>query len=336
MIKSLQSLRGIFAIIIVIYHYYDRSLPVVTAMACGVSFFFIMSGFALGIHHPVSSLKGFGFMAFMRNRLAKVYPIHLMLTLAMVVFLGIGWKLWVNVLLLQSWFPQHDVWFSYNGVSWFVASLVFCYLFYGVFSYWSLRQRPAVSFGVIAAAAIALMAAILLVPSDSQRWFYHVFPLSRLIDFALGVVLARIYKTPSLKITSRTSTWLAEACLAIILVIILAPRVHGIPRPFYLSVVWFIPLSLLIIALGRGEQQGTALTRILSWKPLVWLGGISFEIYMLQVIVSILVGKLAAIILGHSFHPIVYITIILVLVITISWFTHSYFSTPIARRLKRK
>lgn len=336
MIKSLQSLRGIFAIIIVIYHYYSRSTAVVNATACGVSFFFMMSGFALSMHHEVRTLKGFGYGRFLRNRLAKFYPLHLVLTLAMIYFYGINWKLWANVFLVQSWYTEMDVWFSYNGTSWFVASLAFCYLFYALFSYWSHRLKPAVSLAILGGIIVALTTFYFFLPSDVAVWFYYVFPPARLVPFGLGIVLARLCKDDVMQGSASRWGWTALVMLVVVVTIILWPQTEVIPRVYFLSLVWYVPLAVLIVALCKAEQKGSLVTRVLSWKPLVWLGDISFEIYMWQVLVSLIVGKLAVLVIGHQFVPEVYIAVILVLVIPVAWLTHRYFTTPLARCLRAR
>ena len=35
----------------------------------------------------------------------------------------------INLLLLQSWFPDEQIWLSYNSVTWFISKLAFLFLF---------------------------------------------------------------------------------------------------------------------------------------------------------------------------------------------------------------
>ena len=338
MIRSLQSLRGIFALVIICYHYYSRAPMVVDATACGVAFFFIMSGFALGLNHHVDTLKGFNLVTFMRNRLAKLYPIHLVLTLAMIYFIGINWKLWINIFLIQSWFTEESVWFSYNGTSWFVSSLMFCYLFFGLFSYMSHRIKPIYCLTVLAIAAAALVASYFITPASVHSWLYYTFPVTRLIDFGLGITLAHIYNRSTTPPSEHRRSWGLIATVALVLVLVLIVWPHGSPlaRVCFLSVVWYAPLALLIITLSKAEHNRSTLTRILSWKPLVWLGGISFEMYMWQVLMHCIVCKLGVIFTGHKFMPELHICIIIALIIPLAWLTQRYFTVPIARWIKRQ
>lgn len=334
MIKSLQSLRGIFAIIVVVYHYYSRSTSVVNAGTCGMVFFFIMSGFALSLHHDVRSLKDFSYGKYLRNRFAKLYPLHLLLTLAMACYLGVDCKFWVNVFLLQSWFTDKTMWFSYNGPSWFMSSLVFCYLFYSLFNYWSYKLKPVVMLSALTVATVMLMVSYYFISPDIRHWFFYLFPPARLIPFGLGVVLARFCRGDLMRGSACVWNWLSIGAFVLVIAIILSPRTDVLPWEYFLSVVWLIPLAFLIVALSQAEQKGSIVTRILSWKPLAWLGDISFEIYMWQVLVSIIVGKLAVLMVGHQFLPEVNIVVILALLIPIAWATHRYFTIPVAKRLR--
>ncbi|MBO7609968.1 MAG: acyltransferase [Muribaculaceae bacterium] len=338
MIKSLQSLRGIFAIAIVFYHYYSRAPFWVDNTSCAVTFFFIMSGFALGLHYRVKDLRNFSFRNFMTKRLSKVYPLHLLLTLVMIYFSGIGWKLWANVFLVQSWFTSESVWFSYNGTSWFVASLVFCYLFFAPISYLSTRWKQGTCYAIIAIATLILMAYYWITPPDAVQWLYYISPTTRLIDFSLGILLARAYSDYSLSNSdiSRKKAGVMSIVAALLVISLIAlPHSSQIAKAYYLSVVWYIPLALLILTLCIAENKGTVLTRLLSWKPLVWLGNISFEIYMLQVVVSNIVLKLGIITTGQKFPDNLHIFIIIAIVIPLAWLTKRFFTTPVARFLNR-
>lgn len=75
-------------------------------------------------------------------KLKKVYPIHficfvLAFAPALYQVYSAGHEPWLgemaskavaNLLLVQSWIPNQEYIFSYNGVSWFLSSLMFCYL----------------------------------------------------------------------------------------------------------------------------------------------------------------------------------------------------------------
>lgn len=79
---------------------------------------------------------------YFKRKLKKFYPLHvftyvvtLVLMISAVLQAGealdsgaLDGQSIVNLLLLQSWSWSDDVIFSFNGVSWFLPSLLFCYL----------------------------------------------------------------------------------------------------------------------------------------------------------------------------------------------------------------
>ena len=79
MIGSLQSLRGIFAIMIFLHHFpingkgwFDAGGP------CGVDFFLILSGFVLCVGYENKVLSSdFHYRHFIFKRLIRVYPLHI-------------------------------------------------------------------------------------------------------------------------------------------------------------------------------------------------------------------------------------------------------------------
>ena len=82
MIGSLQSLRGIFAIMIFLHHFpingkgwFDAGGP------CGVDFFLILSGFVLCVGYENKVLSSdFHYRHFIFKRLIRVYPLHIFLS----------------------------------------------------------------------------------------------------------------------------------------------------------------------------------------------------------------------------------------------------------------
>lgn len=66
--------------------------------------------------------------------LKKLYPLHLLLTIACFIYFGINRnrviQLVINTFLIQSWIPADGAYFSLNGVSWYLSSSVFCYFMF--------------------------------------------------------------------------------------------------------------------------------------------------------------------------------------------------------------
>lgn len=130
MIKELTSLRFIL-ILVIFFHHALPSYPGGGDM--GVACFFVLSGFcyALGYGRKVKAAD-FDYRVFLKSRLAKFYPLHwitMLIAIPVSLDAGQGWKngaiLGVNALLMQSWFPLSSVYYSFNGVSWFLSDMLF-------------------------------------------------------------------------------------------------------------------------------------------------------------------------------------------------------------------
>lgn len=149
----------------------------------GVSFFFMASGFLLALKYPVERIEGQG-RRFAWRHAAKLYPLHWLTLIIWLVAMALLGKLVIdpltlglNTLLLQSWSLVHAIYFSYNKFSWFLSTLLFCYLCYPLLARWlsPLRMR----YKVIILAVLVIADFIILAGSDDySRTALYVFPLS--------------------------------------------------------------------------------------------------------------------------------------------------------------
>ena len=108
MIRTLQSLRFVFVMLVVISHYNDAHFDF--GGDCGVSFFFILSGFVLSLAYSDKISEGnFCSWSLLKRQWKKVYPLHIMTFIVMVLFdMRLGYHhsisaLIANMLLMQSW-----------------------------------------------------------------------------------------------------------------------------------------------------------------------------------------------------------------------------------------
>ena len=196
MIKSVQALRFVFIMLVVFSHFYGKVFDF--GGECGVSFFFMLSGFIISYAYATKVEKGtFQHKRFLVRQLLKFYPLHVLTFIIMVVLdarLGhfFSWdKLLANLLLLQSWVPSDEFYFVANGLSWFLSDLVFFYLMFPVVLRLLMhvsRQMLAVTTVVVVVLYAILAASI---PHELVNPLLYASPLTRLIDFAIGILLYR-------------------------------------------------------------------------------------------------------------------------------------------------
>lgn len=286
-IEELSSLRFIFIILIFLHH----AAAYTGGGYLGVAFFFILGGFVmtLGYKDRISG-SAFSYRTFLLRRSAKYYPLHWLCLLAfllLVVHTGEFGKdqvgtLLLNAALLQSWVPLKPVYFSFNGPSWFLSDMllmvcVFPLLLKGIAAILKSRRWTV----VFLIALLAGYAALFLTVKDEHRHFVlYILPLVRLMDFIFGILSAFLF----LSLKDRETALSAHAvplqilmygCLGALLCLSLV-----LPQPWLLCAPVFAPLICALLILVSLQPVGGK--SVFSWKPLIFLGGFSFEIYMLH------------------------------------------------------
>ncbi len=290
-IKPLTGLRFFAAMWVVLYHYWpklqtDFTPALVEKGYLGVELFFTLSGFILCHVYLESFGEGrFKYGAFLWNRLARVYPLHIA-TLLGVMALGIGatvagfgidsnildWdSLPANLLLLQAWgfAPQA----AFNHPSWSISAEWFAYLTFPAFAWasWKLRHHPWMGAGL----ALGFMAILYplytaLTGESLTQATIHWGALRIVPCFALGCAMHGLWRGGA--VTSLRAGAVGAAFMGAGAV---AAAVSGAPDLF--AVAGF---GGLILCLAGMAEHGS---RFGSSQSLVYLGEISYSVYMICV-----------------------------------------------------
>lgn len=363
MIKTINGWRAVFALMIVLFHVGVAGLEEMTW--AGVSFFLMASGFLLTLKHPFAQLDGAGYRRFAWGHALKLYPLHwLTLLLWLVATAMVGTlvidpvALPLNAGLLQSWSLTHAIYFSYNKFSWFLCTLLFCYLCYPLLArrYATLPSQPKL---VILAVLILIDIIILAVvgKDDYSRTALYVFPPVRLIDFIIGMTLASsldsIKRWPALG-KGENGTDAELVILALLSVVVMSYRTYSWLLPWSDAVIWWLPIAFLIVMSYLYDRREGFIGKILASRPLQWLGNISFEIFMLQGVAALVFNFLVAPGLAHlgfgrpspfdsagatdlfSISPYALIPwFILPIDILLAWIVNRLFTRPVGRLIKR-
>lgn len=134
-IDSLTGLKVIAMLLLFWHHSTIPKLPVdIGARTC--EFLFVVSGFLVGynyfyIERPATWKESFQYAY---SKFLKFWPLHFF---AMLLVMGLRVRpiftfsnlmtAVLNISLLQAWSPYQEIYFSYNGASWFLSALLFCY-----------------------------------------------------------------------------------------------------------------------------------------------------------------------------------------------------------------
>lgn len=269
MIKSLQSMRFLMAMLIFHHHFYTNP-QVVQFGVFPVAFFFMLSGFlmSMGYADRVFSPE-FSFRQFMRRRLIRIMPLNVTgLIFAMLVTaaigivhvnprIGVSWMLIPDLFLVQSWIPVERVYFSGNAVAWFLSDMLFCYLLFPTICKILRRSmKPCIMVLVLYFIAVGH------IPEHRVHAFVYINPAFRVVDFMLGVCLymyfskwrACIHRIQKLSALNRTVIEVAPFAFAV-LSLAVYPYV---PTCFSYASLYWIPSAVLIFvfAVMAGDGGG--------------------------------------------------------------------------------
>lgn len=261
----------------------------------GVTFFFILSGFILTHSYEVRiTKKKVDYFDFLIARIARVFPTHiltLLISLPSLINLWVSYGLFsiaifgMNAFLLQSFIPSRSVFYSFNAPSWCLSALLFFYIIFPFLAV--LRTSKLLMIAVFVLGyqlfVIGFIGTNRLYDASEQFYIFqfliYVFPLSRLIDFVVGIILYRFFCS-----TRRCSVIYSTLFQILAVLIFCGFFVYHQSIPYYyrFDLYYLIPLSLVIIAFA---YENGYLARIIDKNGLVFLGSASFAFYMIHQIV---------------------------------------------------
>jgi peptidoglycan/LPS O-acetylase OafA/YrhL len=286
-INSLTSTRAFAAIMVFIHHFgrdvfpFSRFPSVFTSGNLAVGYFFLLSGFVLYISYYNREVGYSDFLIRRVSRIVPVYEIALLLTIVLAVHyqnynihaVQSMKEIGFSAFLVHAFIPSYPL--VLNGPGWTISVEMF---FYALFPAMLLLQKKSLRTFVAITAVLFVLAQYFHLKYYPQRhalpdnivdtvFFNPVFHFSQ---FLLGMIGGYIFT--HLKSSVPKLRWLPLALFTGIILII-AYR----PENISYHVGLIAPLFLLMIVSIAWTDNKT-----LNLKPLVYLGEISYGIYILQ------------------------------------------------------
>lgn len=311
-LKPLTSLRFAAAAMILAWHA-SNYFPAARGLASypleqGVSFFFVLSGFILTHAYSRRSIT---FPHFVGLRLARLWPVHLVTAILVILFIradsqqlpGTGWfSPWLalasNLTLTHALVPFQLYVFSWNSVSWSISTELFFYLAFlfllrnlGTTWHWKLLGSFGLLLGLAAVASAAGLPRTAGFTELNIAFLVYASPLARGFEFVLGMVTYLAWQSLGrLSVGRMRATGLEVAALALVAWWYFGGQT--MLRPLFgwsdTLAYWFhvagacFAFAPLILAFAGAQG---AIGQALSLRPFVWLGEVSFCLYMVHQIV---------------------------------------------------
>ncbi|MGO4912021.1 acyltransferase family protein [Leeuwenhoekiella sp. W20_SRS_FM14] len=333
MIKSLASLRFVFAFMVFLHHIG------ILQDAIGHAFFYSLSGFILSyVYQERFVQQRFTRRAFLKLRFSRLYPLY-MLTLLVAIPLTIDaftvepteevLKLVSSIFMLQSFIPVADYYFSFNGLAWSISDLFFFYMLFPILIKWIPKASAKALLGSSILVMLVIFGLMQIVPEAWQHWFFYVNPFLRLADFVLGMVLFQILKNVVFKKYEPKFTFYEiVACLLLIGFYWAAPL---FPKVLRYSIYYWIPMTVFI---GVFAVQKGYISRLLTNRVMLFLGELSFGFYLWhQLIIRYAYRFVNHYHLGINIWLLISLCFLIILVV--SWFSYRYFEMPLKRKLRQ-
>ncbi|MFI7292102.1 acyltransferase family protein [Streptomyces anulatus] len=302
--SRLSSLTGVRfpALLLVFLNHIHLGLPLTSREAgetyyawagwigqAGLSLFFLISGFLL----VWTARENDSALHFWRRRFVRIAPLHWVtfaLSLAIFAYPAVsGTAAVLNFLMVSSWSTDPDIFGSMNAPSWSLTCLALFYLLFPAL-HRAVRRIPARRLWWCAGAVVAAIISITVVvravvpadpmihplsPASSLKAFYfiQIFPVSRVLEFLLGILLARVVMS---------GRWIGAVRPLPASALLLAGFLvaYQLPREYRLVAAMIVPVALFAGALAAADIAGRK--SFLATRPMQWLGDISFAFFLVH------------------------------------------------------
>ena len=273
---ALSGLRGLAALTVVMFHAASIGLlPDLLAHNAGtvaVGLFFVLSGFLMGHLYLSQSFSASALGAYGRARVGRVYPLYALVIVIACALNSVGVPFHYGMTAEEMY--RHLVLIDGKSIFWSVSVEI---QFYAIFAlvWWAHRGRPENNW-ILLPPLIATPFLLALPGVGPGR--IDVFPV--LPYFWLGMVLSVFVDE-----TGASSFWrLIGHCLPIALLFYMLSwpgiaETVGLPSDDVRSPSTLLALGLLVISAATSRG---ILARGLSSRPMIWLGEISFAVYLLH------------------------------------------------------
>lgn len=258
-LMGLQVLRGILFVMVFVSHSSAFLNAYGYLGSMGVSAFFVLSGFLASYKYKsLGNSRGLiqEQALFVFNRVKKFYPLYFcLLILALFMNPSTPANFFKCLFLVQSYWGEANVALSYNWPTWFLSSILLCYFIAPIFNRVLIKIKRGWIHAFIIVVLFAMMADWSYIwryePEALGRGYYfvYIFPVARLLDFAIGACMGRLFIITEQIEENEEKKYLIGSfyeIIAVLLFIGLQTVSSKIPLIYTYTVVW-LPVSIALV-----------------------------------------------------------------------------------------
>jgi len=295
--NTLDSLRGIAALMIVLFHspFHTQTIfsNFIKHSSLFVDMFFILSGFVMAHSYINRIRKGLSFRYFFIKRLSRLYPLHIVTLFIWLFLISMKYYLFTvgvepnnpfkinnldsfiaNIFLLQGFLDYT----SWNYPSWSISLEFYIYiLFFILYRYLKVNY-------------ILLCTFLFIIYLSIIYEFFDIHIVQRsfqtILEFFLGVVLYKLYTLLRVFYYNRIILTIFETILIVLLIYSISEYDNSIFK-FTTILILFMGITL-IFSFDKKGLIGEFLTN----QKFVFIGKISYSIYMIHALLLVIFYKI--------------------------------------------
>jgi peptidoglycan/LPS O-acetylase OafA/YrhL len=298
-IHTLDSLRGIFALMVVLLHFPAAwtflNHPLVRNDGISVDFFFVLSGFVVSMIYARRLQTGADLGVFLIKRLGRIWPLH---AFVLMLILGLDIVRYIasrhGLASDEAFFGQAEYWpvflqdlfflnafrtipsFHLNFPAWSIGAEFWTYVLFGLLVLWV--RSFALTAAVVMAGCLLVLTGV-VDPGFGQAFGWALF--RSVFFFLVGYFTWRLWVLRGAQALPLPTVIETGIAAAVVLAIIYR-------RELPLSPVCFA--VLFSAAIFVFSFQAGAISRLLMTRPMRILGERSYSIYLLHILVMAVTG----------------------------------------------
>lgn len=252
----------------------------------GVDFFFVISGFCM-YYFYINKIDKPSFTVykdFIMTRVYRILPAYAISLVAYTVFLRSDLNLYkmiglvlANMIFLQNFSPSLEIWSHF----WSIAVEWHFYLIFPIILYLNFNRKYFIKYFIVLTLIITLIGIYTL----SLNKIYDLQLTVRFVEFAMGILMAYYYKSkPDFAKNRFYKIIVAFVCLIVGRLLNVDSILNYSSSSTYYAFIKVVGYSVMTsgfaLLLFLTIDYKSKIFNFLEWKPLVFIGRISYSFYL--------------------------------------------------------